>query len=252
MPLVIPIAVLLGNDTDVDRDPISFVSWRYPSFIEEFFDGALNGTITVNQNGDLVFTPDLNVTRSGGFYYTITDNADGTAEGFVDINIIPVNDEPTAVADDGGVTPLDVPLVLRVSDLMTNDFDVDNEDGTAPPFFVGVDSVSVGTFEVVQAAGETFIVVRTSVRIHRRSHGPVSHLRCRRHSGRRLRHRHGRDQLQRRARRHCARRPADRQLARSRPFAASAPATACSAWPATTASKAGRAPTPSTVATATT
>ena len=161
VPIVIPLAVLLGNDTDVDRDPISFVSWRYPDFIDELIHGDLNGTITVNQNGDLVFTPDLNATRSGGFYYTITDNADGTAEGFVDINIIPVNDEPTAVADDGGVTPLDVPLVLRVSDLMANDFDVDDEDGHSPPFFVGVDSVSVGTFEVVQAAGETFIVVRT-------------------------------------------------------------------------------------------
>ena len=105
------------------------VSWRYPDFIDELIHGDLNGTITVNQNGDLVFTPDLNATRSGGFHHTITDNADGTAEGFVDINIIPVNDEPTAVADDGGVTPLDVPLVLRVSDLMANDFDVDDEDG---------------------------------------------------------------------------------------------------------------------------
>ncbi|MCV0425006.1 MAG: tandem-95 repeat protein, partial [Roseibium sp.] len=156
VPYVIPISVLLGNDTDIDRDPIEFVSWRGLTFAEEFLLGSLNGTITYTDEGDLLFTPDLNADESSGFFYTVTDNRDGSTEAFVDIQIIPVNDEPTAVNDEGYVTPLDVPLVLRVSELMANDFDVDDE----PVAFAGVASVSSGTFEIVETSGETFIVVR--------------------------------------------------------------------------------------------
>jgi|GEM_PF-2436836 len=156
VPTVIPISVLLGNDTDIDRDPIEFVSWRGLTFAEEFFLGPLNGTITYTDEGDLLFTPFLNADRSSGFYYTVTDNRDGSSEAFVNIEIIPVNDEPTAVNDEGFITPLGVALVLRVSELMANDFDVDDE----PVFFAGVASVSMGTHEIVEAGGETFIVVR--------------------------------------------------------------------------------------------
>ena len=157
VPTLIPISVLLGNDTDIDRDPIEFVSWREPSSLEELLYGALNGTVTEEANGDLLFTPDLNSEHSGVFFYSVTDGVDGVSEGMVDIEIIPQNDQPVVVADDGGVNELNVPLVLRVSDLLANDFDVDEDDEIS---FVGVDSVSSGAFEVVDANGEQFITVR--------------------------------------------------------------------------------------------
>ncbi|WP_367714279.1 tandem-95 repeat protein (plasmid) [Nitratireductor sp. GISD-1A_MAKvit] len=160
VPMVIPISVLLGNDTDIDRDQIEFVSWRYANFAESFSYGELNGTISYTENGDLLFTPDLNAESSGVFFYTITDNADGTSEGMVDIRIQRVDDDPTAVADAGGITPLDIPLVLRVSDLLANDFDVDDPNGNRPLFFAGVESVSAGVAEVVHSGGEDFIIVR--------------------------------------------------------------------------------------------
>ena len=159
VPTTIPLAVLLANDTDIDRDSIEFAGWRYPTSI---IGGDLNGTITTDENGDLLFTPDANRTKSFGFFYTATDNRDGSSEGFVDIRIIAINDEPTAVADDAGSYRIDVPIVLRVSDIMANDFDVDMEDDdTETISFIGVDSVSNGTADVIEANGERFIILRT-------------------------------------------------------------------------------------------
>ncbi len=159
VPTLIPISVLLGNDTDIDRDTIEFVSWRLPTASEELANGPLNGVVLENADGDLVFTPDLNSVTSSGFYYSVTDGSDGVTEGFVDIVMIPLNDQPVAVADNGGITQLDVPLVLRVSDLLENDFDIDEDDVVS---FVGVDNASVGSFEIVDANGEQFITLRVA------------------------------------------------------------------------------------------
>ncbi len=189
VPTVIPISALLGNDTDIDRDPLRFVSWRYANFFDAFrFPGAgpVNGTIEYDQDGNLLFTPFANADASGGFIYTVTDDADGSSEGFVDIVMIPSNDDPTAQLDEGFITPLDVPLVIRVSDLLANDYDieqadtdgdgtidVDMDDPNRPrPTFVGIDAVldpaqlalgnrvQVGTAEIVTFRGEQFVVVR--------------------------------------------------------------------------------------------
>ena len=181
IPTVIPIAALLANDTDIDRDPLDFLAW-----FTLRQDGPLNGTLEYNADGDLLFTPFQDATRSGGFRYRVTDNADGIAEGKVDIIFVPSNDDPTVGEDFGFVTQRDVPLVIRVSDLLANDFDieevdtdgdgrrdVDLDDPDRPfPTFIGVDAiydaarlqlgerVSVGSFEVVNWAGEAFVVAR--------------------------------------------------------------------------------------------
>ena len=189
VPTVIPISALLGNDTDIDRDPLRFVSWRYANFFDAFrFPGAgpVNGTIEYDQDGNLLFTPFANADASGGFIYRVTDDADGSSEGFVEIAMIPSNDDPTAQLDEGFITPLDVPLVIRVSDLLANDYDieqadtdgdgtidVDMDDPNRPrPTFVGIDAVldpaqlalgnrvQVGTAEIVTFRGEQFVVVR--------------------------------------------------------------------------------------------
>lgn len=156
VPTVIPIAKLLGNDTDIDRDPIYFVSARPDPF------GGTAGTISYNAAGDIVFTPHANVDGPTFFYYTVTDRRDGSSEGRVRVNIIAVPDDPTVVNDDGGQTPLNVPLVLRVADLIKNDYDVDDIfSGPRAVSFVGVDSVSTGSYEIVTVAGETFVALTT-------------------------------------------------------------------------------------------
>jgi len=192
VPTIIPISALLGNDVDIDRDPIDFLGWRHLNGLPDFFRfgsdavGPINGTLEFNQNGDLLFTPFLNSSRSSGFVYGITDHRDGSNEGFVDIVVLASNDDPTVVDDMGFVTPLDVPLVLRVAELLFNDYDIEQADTDGDgdidvdldepnrprPRFVGVDAVldpaqlalgnhvSVGTFEVVEFRGEKFVVIR--------------------------------------------------------------------------------------------
>ena len=192
IPVIIPIATLLANDTDIDRDTLRFVGWRFATAFdilgESNLDAGdkLNGTIEFDANGNLVFTPNRDASRSLGFIYKITDDRDGEAEGFVDLVIVPTNDDPTVGEDEGFVTPLDVPLVLRTSDLLKNDFDIEQADldgdgvidvdldspNRPRPVFDGVvgvydadalalgQRISVGQPEVVTWSGETFIVVR--------------------------------------------------------------------------------------------
>lgn len=142
--ITIPAAFLLSNDTDIDRDPITLISARFPTAIEQIWLGDFTGALERLENGDFLYTPGLNATRESGFFYTITDGILGNDEGFVDIQIIPVNDQPTAVDDIAATTGLDIPLVLRISDILANDYDVDEEEVV----FVGVDSVSVGVVEL--------------------------------------------------------------------------------------------------------
>ncbi|EFL88196.1 tandem-95 repeat protein [Ahrensia sp. R2A130] len=158
VPFTIPLELLLANDTDIDRDELEFVSWQW--LVPEF----TNGDIYQQANGDLLFTPDADTNRVSVFTYVVTDNRDGTDTGEVQINILPVDDQPTATDDDGGTTPFSVPLVLRASELVFNDVDVDISDAEngveAGLTFVGVDSVSNGTYEIVAFGDETFIIVR--------------------------------------------------------------------------------------------
>ncbi|KMO11849.1 tandem-95 repeat protein, partial [Methylobacterium platani] len=191
IPVVIPIAQLLANDDDVDRDPVRFVGWRAPTALDALTYGAdagnrLNGTIEADGAGNLVFTPDRDASRSSGIVYRITDDADGEAESYVDIVVVPSNDDPTVGDDEGFVTPLGVPLVLRTADLLANDFDIEQADrdgdGTIDvdlddprrprPAFDGVvgvfdaealalgERIPRGEAEAVTWAGETFVVVR--------------------------------------------------------------------------------------------
>ena len=154
---IIPQALLLGNDTDIDRDVLTITGARYPG-LSEILIPEFKGSLVRNEDGDFVYTPLLNNTKESGFFYTVTDGILGSDEGFVDIRIIAINDQPTAVADTVASTKLGVPLVVRISDIMANDFDVDDDPltGIRSISFVGIDSTSVG----VATVRDGFIVLR--------------------------------------------------------------------------------------------
>ncbi|KAA3498698.1 tandem-95 repeat protein [Rhizobium rhizogenes] len=191
IPFVIPIAQLLTNDTDIDRDPIQFLGWRYATSLDLLRFGGetarkLNGAVDVDGEGNLIFTPNRDANHSTGIVYRISDGADGESEGYVDFILVPSNDDPTVGEDVDFLTPLNAPLVLRVSSLLANDYDVEQADhdgdgiidddlddpNRALPTFGGVDGVydadaltlgqrnTVGQAEIVNWAGETFVVVR--------------------------------------------------------------------------------------------
>jgi hypothetical protein len=85
-PLTIAAATLLGNDGDADGDTITIAS----------VGNAVNGTVALNGDGDVVFTPDTNFNGVASFTYTITDGDDVSDEVTVTVDVNPVDDLPFA------------------------------------------------------------------------------------------------------------------------------------------------------------
>ena len=104
---------VLGNDTDPEGDPLSIVGT--PT--------ALHGTVTVNADGTLVYTPDADYNGEDTISYEITDGNGGTDTAEVAVTIDPVNDAPVAV-DDADTTPFETPVVVNV---LGNDTDPDGD-----------------------------------------------------------------------------------------------------------------------------
>ncbi len=87
--LTIPASELLANDSDIDGDTITIIS------VQE----ALNGTVSLDLNGDVVFTPDPNYSGPALFTYTISDGNGGVSTASVSIDILAVNDAPVVVTE---------------------------------------------------------------------------------------------------------------------------------------------------------
>ncbi len=103
---------VLDNDSDLDGDSISVQSNTQPA----------NGSVTVNADGSLTYTPDENFNGTDTFTYTITDgNLTDTAT--VTITVGAANDGPTAV-DDSETTDEDTPVNV---DVIANDTHPDGD-----------------------------------------------------------------------------------------------------------------------------
>ena len=148
---IIAATALLGNDFNVDGDALVISGVSMPA---DF------GSARINENGDVVISPALNRSGFAYFDYTVTDHVDGEDLGRVTIDILPVNDAPT-VEPDFAATSLDVPLVLRISDLLANDRDVDlKPEEYSQLSFADVRSLSHGTASVYE---DTFVVAEFPV-----------------------------------------------------------------------------------------
>ncbi len=83
--LAISQSTLLGNDSDVDGDPLVITSVQ----------GAENGTVKL-VDGDVVFTPNPGYDGPASFTYTVSDRQGGTSTSRVDIKILGVNNPPVS------------------------------------------------------------------------------------------------------------------------------------------------------------
>jgi hypothetical protein len=133
-------AQLLGNDTDVDGNPLTITSVLAGS----------NGTVVLNQDGTVTFTPTANFNGAANFSYIATDGTAQSNSATVTVNVAAVNDAPeltneAAILPDGAE---DTNYTLLADELLADftdvDFDslsvidlvadfgivVDNEDGT--------------------------------------------------------------------------------------------------------------------------
>jgi VCBS repeat-containing protein len=111
------VIAVLGNDTDVDTDPLSVTDTTSPS----------HGTVSIGEDNALTYTPAADYSGTDSFTYTVADGHGGNATATVSLTVTPVNDAPVAVTDDLS-TDEDTPLSDNV---LTNDTDADNDALTA-------------------------------------------------------------------------------------------------------------------------
>ncbi len=118
--VAVDIAVL-GNDRDADGDPLTITQIDGQTISVGGSVSVTGGTVTLNANGTLTFTPTADFNGAPSFTYTISDGQGGAATAAVNGTVNPVNDPPIA-ADDAFTTNEDTAAVF---DVRTNDTDID-------------------------------------------------------------------------------------------------------------------------------
>ncbi|WP_157218518.1 beta strand repeat-containing protein [Flavisphingomonas formosensis] len=106
-------ATLLANDVDAAGQPLTLQS----------ISAVSGGTVSLDANGAITFTPFANFSGAALFTYVVTDTDGHSATGRVTINVAPVNDAPTA--NDDHITVSEDGSVIPGSSLLANDVDPD-------------------------------------------------------------------------------------------------------------------------------
>jgi Ca2+-binding RTX toxin-like protein len=125
-PIVITRAQLLASAFDPNDDTLSIVG----SFFSIGGAPFRAQTWYFNELGDLVIVPKPNVTGEVTLYYNVSDGS-LTDRGRIDVTFNATPDTPTALDDTGISSGAERPLVLRISDLLANDYDIDVSNFTA-------------------------------------------------------------------------------------------------------------------------
>ncbi|MFK7877331.1 MAG: tandem-95 repeat protein, partial [Paracoccaceae bacterium] len=105
---------VLGNDTDIDGDDLDVTSVT---------QGA-NGSVTIEADGRLTYTPDSDFNGNDSFSYTVADPSGATSTATVDVTVGPVNDAPIARDDLEVATVEDTSLLV---DVLANDTDPEDD-----------------------------------------------------------------------------------------------------------------------------
>src|SRR4029450_9216376 len=108
---------VLANDSDVDGDALSAVLATGPS----------HGTLTLNNDGSLIYMPALNFNGVDSFTYRASDGQAQSGIATVTITVTPINDAPVAANDDSYTTPEDTQLTVSAPGVLANDSDVDGD-----------------------------------------------------------------------------------------------------------------------------
>ena len=108
-PVTIPV---LANDSDPDGDPLRVTSAT-----------SDDGTVTINDDGTIEFTPTAGFTGDAVVTYTITDGNGETAEAIAKISVGEDSEPPLAV-DDTAEKNEDTPVTI---DVLANDTDPDGD-----------------------------------------------------------------------------------------------------------------------------
>jgi len=115
---------VLANDRDIDGDELT---------ITNATDSANGGSVTVNPDGTVTYTPPANFTGTDTFDYTICDPDNACDTATVTLDVVAINDPP--VADDDSATT-DEDTLVNV-DILDGDTDVD---GNVDPSTVQIET----------------------------------------------------------------------------------------------------------------
>ena len=124
---------VLGNDSDIDGDPLTIT-------------GVVNGSngTAVNNGTNVTYIPNPDWSGVDTFMYTVSDGNGGSASATVTVTVTPVNDDPLGLPD-ATSTLEDTPVVV---DVLANDTDVDSS-------VLTITAVTNGTGGTVTTDGAT-------------------------------------------------------------------------------------------------
>lgn len=116
-PIDIPV---LLNDTDPDNDPLT---------VTTITNNPDNGTVTINPDGTVTYTPDPGFTGCDVFAYSVCDPSGfcAQAEVGVEVSSSGCQNLPPLAADDEATATEGIPAII---DVLTNDFDPDGSIAT--------------------------------------------------------------------------------------------------------------------------
>ena len=114
---------VLGNDSDVDGDSLS---------VGAVTQGA-NGTVVINGDNTVTYTPNADFNGADSFTYTVSDGNGGSDTATVSVTVNAVNDAPVAAADSGAIGE-DTLLNVAASGVLSNDSDPESDPLTVTAF----------------------------------------------------------------------------------------------------------------------
>ena len=133
----LPLAMLTGNDVDVDDDALTITA----------VEAATNCTVTI-VGTELRLVPAAGFIGDAHFRYRVTDGTE-TVSGDVTVNVAAVDDPPVAT-DDTATTAEDVALTITQTTLLANDSDPEGQT-------LGITAVGNPSHGTVGLAGGTVV-----------------------------------------------------------------------------------------------
>jgi|GEM_PF-2853944 len=143
-PVTIKAADLLANDTDVDGDSLTITG----------VGNASHGTVSLDANGNVVFTPEDGFTGTATFQYTVSDGHGGTDTATVTVTVEAANEAPVVSVVTGGTG---AESTTSAATVVTGSIAASDADGDALTYSVVNDGTSHnGTLSIDANGNFTF------------------------------------------------------------------------------------------------
>ncbi|MBC7951316.1 MAG: tandem-95 repeat protein, partial [Rhodospirillaceae bacterium] len=114
--LTIAPSVLLANDSDIEGETLTVSA----------VGNAVGGTVALNGQGNVVFTPTADFNGNATFQYTVNDNHGGLTVATATVNVAAVNDA-SLTGDETLASSEDMVLTIAPAVLLANDVDVEGD-----------------------------------------------------------------------------------------------------------------------------